>query len=40
MSFGDVKNNVGSLSNDEVETFKQIEKDIPRTFSSHPTFRN
>ncbi len=28
------------LSSDETETFKQIEKDIPRTYSSHPTFKN
>lgn len=39
MSFTDM-NELSNLSTDEVETFKQIEKDIPRTFSSHPTFKN
>jgi len=33
-------NELSNLSTDEVETFKQIDKDIPRTFSSHPTFKN
>lgn len=39
MSFTDM-NELSNLSTDEVETFKQIDKDIPRTFSSHPTFKN
>lgn len=33
-------NNFSHLNADEIETFKQIEKDIPRTYSSHPTFKN